>query len=741
MACDKNSNFTFVGLSSRSKSGCLACRKRKKKCDEVHPVCGYCQDRNKPCEWGEQSKGKPKFQFNINSIIESQRMIGKVNSLKRKSQRSKRGKKEQAKIIKELDNKEETQLIESECMQMLPKSHCTTSMDSSSHIVPSVDDLHMLLPENISGYVEDNNDNILPLVEGFMNNEPMMNSLLSNVVEHLRSPKFSPVTNFIDHNINTALAQADMLFHKNDAFLLNDFDVNPMNLEDVERFEELDEPEAPIENTNNDKESEDIGKYPPMDESQMLENTYASDNDLINILKSKKLHPYLRPTVQLLLSMKNTLKFISPSSPILRQLDTTGKLFLENYVTNLAMNMLDIGNKKFFLDYAITQATNEPVILYCLVAWGGMFLAGKSNEEAKKYVSKSYQLISLKRESFRKSEINEMVTTKSTKLDNDERIKILLVHILLFCAEISTGDVNNWYQKLLQCKELLDEYGGLKEFVKLNKHNKVAKWILSNIFYHDVLSTRTLGEGTLIPIEEYKIAFIGENFLNVKEYGLDPFYGLSQNLYLLLGEVASYRRILKNMKMPLPLNYEMMDGLLASTNERNYREIENSWFQIFDLQIQNSQPPKEMVDLLLKSDPSGKFLEHHLTWYELTQISLRIYIRISFKEIVFDDNEVQQLRERGLILFNILIGTKLQSLLGLSLLMLGITSVYDSDRSLLKTSYNRLVENYHIKNVQVCWGIVRQIWNRYDWQVNLQHPHYVDWSEFVNSMGWNCCFT
>lgn len=185
----------------------------------------------------------------------------------------------------------------------------------------------------------------------------------------------------------------------------------------------------------------------------------------------------------------------------------------------------------------------------------------------------------------------------------------------------------------------------------------------------------------------------------------------------------------------------MMDGLLASTNERNYREIENSWFQIFDLQIQNSQPPKEMVDLLLKSDPSGKFLEHHLTWYELTQISLRIYIRISFKEIVFDDNEVQQLRERGLILFNILIGTKLQSLLGLSLLMLGITSVYDSDRSLLKTSYNRLVENYHIKNVQVCWGIVRQIWNRYDWQVNLQHPHYVDWSEFVNSMGWNCCFT
>ena len=36
---------------ARSRTGCLACKKRRKKCDEVHPVCGGCQRRQLNCEY------------------------------------------------------------------------------------------------------------------------------------------------------------------------------------------------------------------------------------------------------------------------------------------------------------------------------------------------------------------------------------------------------------------------------------------------------------------------------------------------------------------------------------------------------------------------------------------------------------------------------------------------------------------------------------------------------------------
>ncbi|KAK6201696.1 putative transcriptional regulator [Scheffersomyces amazonensis] len=47
-----------IGASRRSRNGCLACRKRKKKCDETYPICGSCNHRNVECVWRNGSKFK-----------------------------------------------------------------------------------------------------------------------------------------------------------------------------------------------------------------------------------------------------------------------------------------------------------------------------------------------------------------------------------------------------------------------------------------------------------------------------------------------------------------------------------------------------------------------------------------------------------------------------------------------------------------------------------------------------------
>ncbi|KAL4816950.1 fungal-specific transcription factor domain-containing protein [Aspergillus spinulosporus] len=40
-------------ITKRSKTGCLICRRRKKKCDEVHPTCGGCARNRLLCQWAK----------------------------------------------------------------------------------------------------------------------------------------------------------------------------------------------------------------------------------------------------------------------------------------------------------------------------------------------------------------------------------------------------------------------------------------------------------------------------------------------------------------------------------------------------------------------------------------------------------------------------------------------------------------------------------------------------------------
>ena len=51
---------------TRSRTGCFACRKRKKKCDELlYPVCQNCQEKNLACRWPPK---KHEFHKNMEEI-------------------------------------------------------------------------------------------------------------------------------------------------------------------------------------------------------------------------------------------------------------------------------------------------------------------------------------------------------------------------------------------------------------------------------------------------------------------------------------------------------------------------------------------------------------------------------------------------------------------------------------------------------------------------------------------------
>lgn len=54
----------------RSRSGCLGCRRRKKRCDETKPICQRCQGAGAPCVYPDPISGAFNSRFSISSASE-----------------------------------------------------------------------------------------------------------------------------------------------------------------------------------------------------------------------------------------------------------------------------------------------------------------------------------------------------------------------------------------------------------------------------------------------------------------------------------------------------------------------------------------------------------------------------------------------------------------------------------------------------------------------------------------------
>lgn len=63
MASDSGTAIDSIcttALPQRSKAGCQQCRRRRRKCDEQHPSCNRCSERNLTCNWQREVKNPKK---------------------------------------------------------------------------------------------------------------------------------------------------------------------------------------------------------------------------------------------------------------------------------------------------------------------------------------------------------------------------------------------------------------------------------------------------------------------------------------------------------------------------------------------------------------------------------------------------------------------------------------------------------------------------------------------------------
>lgn len=63
---------------TRTRTGCLNCRRKKRKCDEGRPVCGTCRRRSEHCEWGLKISFRVENAQGIDSTHPSMRRMART---------------------------------------------------------------------------------------------------------------------------------------------------------------------------------------------------------------------------------------------------------------------------------------------------------------------------------------------------------------------------------------------------------------------------------------------------------------------------------------------------------------------------------------------------------------------------------------------------------------------------------------------------------------------------------------
>lgn len=415
---------------------------------------------------------------------------------------------------------------------------------------------------------------------------------------------------------------------------------------------------------------------------------------------------------------------LTPSSTFSLYLDGSG-LRLLNFFENKVAKILCISpeSSNYFLKTFFSVAMSEESIMHALAAWGGVFSEGPSSELVNYHMSQATKLI------------HEKHLTNS-KFDKNRYYVEICYYLIAIGVEISSGDVSKWYNHFNECTELLRSYGGLAKFLKDFNYSNDVKWLIASFQFHDILSSETLSSGTSCSMKNYNNLFKNYNLLDIGDYGIDPYQGCIQPIYLILGEIMnSYvelkeeRKKLKAKILHLSLedpNSSEIDGLMQQRIE-HYQLVSNRYDELLN-KAQLACPNEKQISLIKNNKEE---LDLHLTLFELYRLTCQMYLLLYIKQTQPSSSEVQMLLLTSFTYINILVESPMTASLSMLLLICGISCCNQSDRNYIRAKFTKIYNKYKAGNVRRVWDVVEESWCR-----NPDGNICVDWVEICKEYGW-----
>ncbi|EMG46742.1 hypothetical protein SBY92_005348 [Candida maltosa Xu316] len=391
-------------------------------------------------------------------------------------------------------------------------------------------------------------------------------------------------------------------------------------------------------------------------------------------------------------------------------LDNQALYFLDGFLSNVGAKF-SIGQESsnYILKTFYQLSEEQESIAYALTAWGGIFIEGGFTENVNHYLNKAISEIAK----------NHVDMDNLSKKDIYVLLNYYMISIGLY---VCGGDASLWNLSFNKSIELINKYGGLSNIVKMFDYSNEIKWLVSDVQYHDVLSSQTFHKGTCLPMEEYNSVFKEAKILELGNYGLDPFQGCIQPIYLMLGEIISKSAEFRS---------KQVENADINTRLEVYNEMNEVYEKLKD-DINNCVPNMEQMRHIAHDKYE---LELHLTLFEVYSIICQISLNFLFKKLPPDSLDMQRLLLNCLNSLDILVDTKMKSALSFSLLICGITCCSESDRSMMKERFKTVSEDYKAMNLRLIRDIVEEVWKR-----NNNGKLYIDWILICEENNWDMSF-
>lgn len=404
----------------------------------------------------------------------------------------------------------------------------------------------------------------------------------------------------------------------------------------------------------------------------------------------------------------------SPSSNVYIWLKD--KLFYLDYFHNkLAQEFtISIDHRNQFQRFYSTLAHNEESFTFILAGWSALYLNEfKFNNEIKSYFQKG---------------IKRFQTLFRAKNNGYDYFFQIFFYIIMSEIEIGLGGTKYWRQKLKYACELVTEYGGLEKFCEDFCYNHDIRFMVSTLQHLDVLSSNSMSEGTIFPIDMYRRLFDKPEFRQLESgYGVDPFQGCHQQLMLVLGDIMNYKIIIDHQRMELNL---MTFGDYNTTKNTNMKFIRTVADEL-ELKIRLANPNITCFPQEFEGE-----LEAHRDIFDLLKICCFIYLNLYIKRITPNNFEIQELVSEALVLIEKCSTTTMAALLIFPLLICGICVNDEPSKLFVETMIEQLRQSSYIMNVDKGWMIIQR-----SWQLNPDGNTIVDWSKICEEYGWelNIC--
>lgn len=480
-----------------------------------------------------------------------------------------------------------------------------------------------------------------------------------------------------------------------------------------------------IDQSESSASTSDSAEQTPEPSTQEREPNLEMDHEMMNLIQP--IDGYVQNHQQLVRSPHfsfddNFTNFIDLPipSPIgshifqpFKYLDPQGLYFLDGFIANVGRKF-SIGHESsnYILKTFYQLSEEHEAIAHALAAWGGIFLEGGFTESVNYYLNQAITKIS--------NDYPDM-----NNLSKKDVYLLLNYYLISIGLQICGGDVYEWNQMFDKTIELVKKCGGLENIVKMFDCSNEIKWLLSDIQYHDVLSLQSFHKGTSLTMEEYNAVFKEANILELGNYGLDPFQGCIQPIFLVLGEIISSSVELKQKQMQIE-NDEDMGVRLDFYNEMN------ECYQHLETQIANCIPNMEQMKHI-RDDRHE--IEMHLTLFDVALITCQLCLNFLIKRMPANTLDMQILLLNSLKQLDFLIHTKMKSAISFIMFVCGITCCTDSDREKMLERFKIVSIEYKAANLTLIRDIVQKVWERND------HGRLcVDWLVICEENNWQVSF-